>query len=72
MVSLLLAWFLRCILLRYGYSYLIEPIVKMGGYLVAAERLGVAMAPRSRKQAPQLPSMENANAVEGGFLALGR
>lgn len=46
--------------------------MKLGGYMVAAERLGVTMAPRGRKERPVLPPIEIEKDDQGGFLTLGR
>eukprot|EP00752_Nemacystus_decipiens_P016466 g14720.t1 len=65
-------------LTRYGYGYLIEPMMKSGGYVAASERMGIALNNRTLKDNeyyerinPTVGLDMNKKADKDGFLTLG-
>ena len=64
---------------RYGYGYLIEPMMKSGGYVAATERMGIALNDRTLKDNeyyerinPTVGLDIKKKADKDGFLTLGR
>lgn len=64
---------------RYGYGYLIEPMMKSGGYVAASERMGIALNNRTLKDNeyyerinPTVGLDIKKKADKDGFLTLGR
>lgn len=64
---------------RYGYEYLIEPMMKSGGYVAASERMGIDLNARTLKDNeyyerinPTVGLDLQKKANKDGFLTLGR
>lgn len=62
----------------YGYEYLIEPIMKAGGYVAASERMGIDLNARTLKdneyyeRINPTKGLDLKKADKDGFLTLGR
>lgn len=63
----------------YGYEYLIEPMMKVGGYVAASERMGIDLNVRTLKDNeyyerinPTVGLDLQKKANKDGFLTLGR
>lgn len=60
----------------YGYGYLIEPMMKSGGYATVSERMGINLNARTLKDRDYYerinPPVALRKAETDGFLTLGR